>query len=364
MALKKIKLGELIAQRREKYDSTENLPAWGVSREGFISPKQDNVDTSIYNVFYKNDFVFNPARMELNSIAFNSFFRKAICSSLYEIFYVTRKDIIFPEYLNIFVKRDEFARRCWFDAIGSARNYFRVANLSEFELELPPINIQRKYVDIYNAMVKNQQAYETGLEDLKLVCDAYIEELRMEYGTEEIGKYIECTDRKTDDISLKIRGISNQKKLNESNSRVDGVDTSKYLRIDCREFGYSPIHINDGSIAFNDSNESYLLSPIYKTFKINDESKILSEYLMLWFSRNEFKRYCWFYAFGSARDNFEWSQLCKFEVPIPNIEIQHDIVNIYKAYKIRIEINEQLKQQIKDICPILIKGAIEEAKRS
>ena len=159
MGLTKYRLGDLIQQRREKYDGIEDLPAYGVSRDGFIQPKQEGADTSIYNVYYRFDFVFNPARMELNSIALNMYFDKAICSSLYEIFYVTRTDILLPEYLNMFVKRDEFARKCWFEAIGSARNYFRVANLSEFEIFLPPIDIQRKYVAVYNAMLANQQSY-------------------------------------------------------------------------------------------------------------------------------------------------------------------------------------------------------------
>ena len=172
MALTKYKLGELIEQRREKYNCEEKLPIRGVSREGFISPKQDGADLSIYNVYYRNDFVFNPARMELNSIALNLFWDKAICSSLYEIFYVTRTDIVLPEYLNMFIKRDEFARKCWFEAVGSARNYFRVGDLAEFEISLPPIDLQQKYVDIYNAMVSNQECYERGLEDLKLTCDA------------------------------------------------------------------------------------------------------------------------------------------------------------------------------------------------
>lgn len=141
------------------------------------------------------------------------------------------------------------------------------------------------------------------------------------------------------------------------------MDTDKYLRIDPREFGYSPIHINDGSIAFNNSNSSYLLSPIYKTFKIVDENCLKSEYLMLWFSRDEFTRYCWFYAFGSARDNFEWNQMCEFEIPLPDIKTQEAISNIYKCYIERKAINERLKAQIKDICPILIKGSIEEARK-
>lgn len=362
MALSKYKLGELIEQRREKYNGIEILPIRGVSREGFISPKQDATDLSIYNVYYKDDFVFNPARMELNSIALNTEFDKAICSSLYEIFYIKRRDIVLPMYLNIFIKRDEFARACWFNAIGSARNYFRVDDLSEFEIELPDLPTQEKFVNVYLSMLENQKNYERGLEDLKLVCDGYIEELRRKMPCEKIGPYIEETSRKTDDSYLQIQGISNQRKLNDSNSRVDGVDTTNYLRIDSREFGYSPIHINDGSIALNNSENSFLLSPIYATFKVKNESILLPEYLMLWFSRDEFTRYCWFYAFGSARDTFEWKQMCEVEIPIPKINVQKSIVDIYRVYNERKEINERLKEQIKSVCPILIKGSIEEAK--
>lgn len=122
--------------------------------------------------------MFNPARMELNSIAFNNFFPKTICSSLYEMFYVSRTNIVLPEYLNLFIKRDEFARKCWFEAIGSARNYFRVANLSRVDIYLPPLPIQQKYVDVYNAMLANQQSYECGLEDLKVLFEALIDEYK------------------------------------------------------------------------------------------------------------------------------------------------------------------------------------------
>lgn len=214
MALIKYKLGDLIQQRREKYDGTEALPIKGVSREGFISPKQEDADLSIYNVFYRYDFVFNPARMELNSIAINTYYDKAICSSLYEIFYVTRTDILLPDYLNLYIKRDEFARKCWFEAVGSARNYFRVSNLSEFVIELPSISIQQKYVNIFKAMVANQESYERGLEDLKLVCDSYIEDLRREMPCEPIGDYIGQSKEKNADGKITLeQGINIEKKF-------------------------------------------------------------------------------------------------------------------------------------------------------
>ena len=142
------KLGELITQRREKYDGSE-LQICGVTREGFIPPKQKDADTSLYNMFYKGDFVFNPARMELNSIVFNDKYEKAMCSSLYEVFYVSRTDIILPEYLALIVKQDRFVRFCEFQGSGSAREYCRVANISELPLELPSIDIQKKIATHY-----------------------------------------------------------------------------------------------------------------------------------------------------------------------------------------------------------------------
>ncbi len=365
MGLSKCKLGDLIQQRREKYDGLEKLPAYGVSRDGFIPPKQDGADTSIYNVYYKYDFVFNPARMELNSIALNLYFDKAMCSSLYEIFFVTRTDLLLPEYLNMFVKRDEFARKCWFEAIGSARNYFRIANLSEFEIDLPPLPIQQKYVAVYNAMLANQQSYERGLEDLKLTCDAYIEELRRKNTCVAIGKYLIPSDeRNTLNLSAdSVRGLSVSKDMIETKADMNGVSVTNYKIVPPRHIAYVSDTSRRGdkmSLGFNRTSETFLVSSISTVFK-TDTQYLLPEFLMLYICRDEFDRYARFHSWGSARETFDWDEMCDVKIPIPSIEIQQDIVNIYEAYLTRKEINETLKTQIKNLCPILIKGSIEEA---
>lgn len=153
MKLSKYLLGNLIQQRREK-NSFEGLPICGVTRDGFIPPKQQDADTSLYNVFYKGDFVFNPARMELNSIVFNDTHDKAICSSLYEVFYVKRTDIVVPEFLALLVKQNWFTRYCEFLGSGSAREYCRVANISEIEIELPPIENQIEIAHQHKTLVE------------------------------------------------------------------------------------------------------------------------------------------------------------------------------------------------------------------
>ena len=97
-------------------------------------------------------------------------------------------------------------------------------------------------------------------------------------------------------------------------------------------------------------------------FEVSDKEHLLPEYLMLWMARTETQRHCGFNAWGSTRDVFPFEELCKLEFPIPDIVIQQSIVNIYNAYQERKTINEQLKEQIKSICPILIKGSLVEGK--
>lgn len=362
MALTKYKFGDFIVQRKEKYDELEDLPIRGVSREGFIKPKQEDADTSVYNIFYKNDFVFNPARMELNSIALNTYYDKAICSSLYEVFYVARKDIVLPEYLNMYIKRDEFARKCWFEAIGSARNYFRVSALSEFEIELPDLPTQQKYVDIYNAMVANQQSYERGLDDLKLVCDGYIEDLRRSCKLQKLEKLIIKTGEKnTGNKIKKVKNVSVYKIFNEPTAKVNRNELSGYKIVKPDEISFVQTTHNEKVFAFaiNNTDDSVVVTSVNEVFKTTDN--LCPYYLSLFFMRKEFDRYARFHSWGSARETFVWEDLCEVKIPIPPIEIQKSIANIFKVYQKRSEINEQLKAQIKNICPILIRGSLEDA---
>lgn len=365
MGLTKYKLGELIKQRREKYDGKENLQSWGVSREGFIRPKQEDADTSIYNVFYRNDFVFNPARMELNSIALNTSYDKAICSSLYEIFYVTREDVVMPEYLNMFIKRDEFARRCWYEAIGSARNYFRVGDLSQFDITLPSIEQQRKYVDVYLALRKNLAAYQSKVEELKLVCDGYLDKLKVESEKLRIGEFIEqCDERNSDNIYGldNLVGISTEKKFIDTKADMNGVSLDSYKVVRKNVFVYVPDTSRRGdkmALALNTEEKPLLISSIYTTFKCKDENKLMPEYLFMYFNRPEFDRYARFNSWGSAREVFTMDDMNDVAIPIPDISVQREIVNIHRCYIERQRIAASLKEQLNNLCPILIKGSLQ-----
>lgn len=94
------------------------------------------------------------------------------------------------------------------------------------EVDFPPLQIQQKYVDFYNAMLANQQSYERGLEDLKLVCDAYIDDLRKKLSHRKLGSYISMSENKNEDLVYGIdavRGISIEKKFIDTKANMEGI---------------------------------------------------------------------------------------------------------------------------------------------
>jgi len=358
--MKKYRLGDLIQQRREK-NKNYDVPVRGVTRTGFIEPKQERVDVNAYNVFYLNDFVFNSARMEINSIVFNDIYEKGICSPIYDIFYITRTDILLSGYLNLFVKRDEFARRCQFLSFGSAHNSCHVEDISEIELYLPSIIIQEKVITIYNAMKANQKIFEHGLDDLKLTCDAYIENLRQDVTPVAIGDYIKESDERNTALKYDVnavKGITTEKQFIETKANMEDVKLNSYKIVNPKQFAYVADTSRRGdkmSMAFNDSENTYLVSSISTVFYTNG---LLPEYLFLFFRRDEFNRYTRFHSWGSAREVFSFEDMKEVKIPIPDIMIQKAIVDIFNVYNERKAIVKKLKRQIKDICPILVRGAL------
>ena len=232
------------------------------------------------------------------------------------------------------------------------------------ELELPSLPVQQKYVAIYKAMVANQQSYERGLEDLKLVCDGDIEDLRRRMPCEKIGPFIERYDvRNGKDGTKNVMGISTSKQFREPTSKVNKEELANYKVCHPRQIAFVQTTHNEKvfTYAFNNTVQDIVVSSVNEVFSTK-EDKLYPEYLCMFFNRTEFDRYARFHSWGSARETFTWNDLIEVSIPIPDIKVQKAIAEIFTVYTMRKKINEQLKSQIKDICPILIKGSLEETE--
>lgn len=370
MGLNKIRLGDYIIRstqnNRDLKYGVELIS--GVTSQGvFAIPKGDPIDVNLkpYKIVNNGAFVYNPTRLDLGSIAYRT---DGLCivSHLYMVFYLTEegKRIIDPTWLYIYFWRNEFLREVTFRNFGSQRPEFNFEDMSDIIIPLPDLPTQQKYVDVYNAMVANQQAYERGLEDLKLTCDAYIENLRRRIPCERIGRYItECNAKNDIGLTLDfVRGISTDKEFIDTKANMDGVSLSNYKIVSPNEIAFISDTSRRGdkiSLAINSSKETYLVSSISTVFRTNSDH-LIPQYLFLFFLRSEFNRYSRFHSWGSARETFDWDAMCDVQIPIPDIEIQKSIAEMYTVYNKRKKINEQLKAQIKNICPILIRGSLED----
>lgn len=328
-------------------------------------------DLSKFQIIQPGEFVFNH-RTSRNgskfSIAYNNGAKPVICTEDYVVFRVKEesKNILSSEWLYMYFNRSEFDRYAITNSWGSSTEFYNWEDICAVKLELPPFAVQEKYTGVYKAMLANQQSYEHGLEDLKLVCDGYVEDLRRRMPCEKIGGFIEPSEETN--IVLQygvddVRGVSIEKKFIETKADMEGVSLKPYLLIRPNEFAYVTVTSRNGgkiSLALNDSENTYICSSSYTVFRSKNEKTLLPQYLMLFFSRTEFDRYARFNSWGSARETFDWETMCDVQIPIPDIKIQEAIAELYTVYNTRKKINEQLKAQIKSICPILIRGSLEE----
>ncbi len=368
MGLNKYRLGDYIERstannRTLKYK--ENLIV-GVTSDGVFSTPKGNVngvDLAPYKIVNNGDFVYNPSRFDLGSIAYRT---EGLCivSHLYQIFHLNEKgkEKIDPIWLFIYLRRKEFRREVTFRNFGSQRPEFNFNDLSEIVLPLPSIQQQRKYVNIYLALKSNLAAYQSKVEDLKMVCDGYIEDLRRNMECKTIEPYIrEVNSRNVDFKITNVQGVESTGNFTETRANTNGLDFHNYKVVLPNQFAYNPSRINLGSIALrNEKDGKCIVSPMYIVFEVKNTDKLMSNYLLLWLSRSEFLRSTLFYASGSVRDSFDFSEMKEVAIPIPDIKVQQEIVNIHKCYIERQRIADALKEQINNICSVLIRGSLTE----
>jgi type I restriction enzyme S subunit len=112
------------------------------------------------------------------------------------------------------------------------------------------------------------------------------------------------------------------------------------------------------SLGFNSSDNTYLVSSISTVFAV-DESKLNAEFLYLWILRPEFDRYARFNSWGSARETFTWSDMCRVKIPLPSIEVQQAIVDVYRCANEAKQIAAEADRLSREICPALVRWAAE-----
>lgn len=368
-------IGDYIEEQtfRVGYDNPVEISGINIGKR-FIPTvaNMNGIDTSKYKLVPHNYFACNLMHIGRDvtiPLAYNSSHENVAVSPAYYTFHIKeeKKDEILPEYLEMILTREEFGRLAWFHTNASIRGNLPEKDFKEILIPVPQIDIQQELVDVYNGLKALAEQNEALIEPLSKACEAFIVDCKAKYPEVELSNgqddYIEnCDERNSEAIYTleDVRGISIQKKLIPTKADMKDVSLTPYKLLKPYEFSYVTVTSRNGekiSLTMNDTDNTYLVSSSYENFRCKDCSKLIPEYLYLLLSRSEFDRYARFNSWGSARETFDWSELCRVKIPLPPLEVQQSIVDLYKCLEEAKKIASEAREQLKTICSALVQKA-------
>lgn len=365
-----MRLGDYIEQCDERAGDNYTIDdVVGISIEKkFMPTKADMKDVSLspYKIFKPNEFCYVTVTSRNGgkiSLAINNSDKTHIVSSSYIVFRCIDTEILLPEYLFLLLNRSEFDRYSRFNSWGSARETFDWSEFCRVEIPLPTIEVQRELVEVYNGLKQLAEQNEALLPRLSAACHAYIVDCRNKYPSVPLGDYIEQSDeRNSDNLYLleDVIGVSNDKSLIPTKADMKGVSLTPYKVFKPNEFCYVTVTSRNGgkiSLAINSSDKPYIVSSSYIVFRSKDNDILLPKFIYLLLNRTEFDRYSRFNSWGSARETFDWSELCRVQIPLPPIEVQQAIVDVYQCAERAKKIAAEARERLKNLCPALVQRA-------
>jgi len=324
-----------------------------------VATIDENSDLSKYKIVERGMFVFSgmqTGRDQNIRLGHSDYDFPFVISPAYTTFKVVN---MIPKYFYIIFKSPEMDRYGAFLSDSSVRSNLDWEVFCNIELDIPPIPVQQKVVDVYLAMVENQKTYEKGLDDLKMIFESSVEKLRKEY---EVIKAVNYFNERTEvNKSLNeyvMKGVGQSGFINPVQLRTK-ESLAKCNIVYKNDFVYNPSAIMTGAIAISTYDDPMLCTEEYIVFYVKNPNILLPKFVFIFLKRDEFIRYIWFSKIDSVRNRVYFDDLIDMlNIPLPSMKIQKSIVDIYEIYEKYIKIIEKLKYKINDLCPILIKGSI------
>lgn len=352
---------------RNKDMAVTNLLGINITKN--FMPSVANVsetDLSKYKIIKKGQFAYSAmqvGRDETIRIALYTQDQPAIISPAYLVIEVNNNDELLPEFMMMWFQRPESDRYGWFISDSSVRASLEWDRFCEIQMPIPDIGTQRKFVALYNGILSNQKVYENSLGDLQLVCNVFMDKLKYDENRRPLSELVKLVDnRNKSKVISNLLGINVDKVFMPSIANVSETDLSKYKIVKKGQFAYSAMQVGRDEtvrVVLYGFEDPAIISPAYLVFEIINQKVVLPEFLMLWFYRPEFNRYGWFISDSSVRASLEWERFKEILIPIPDIRVQEAIVTIYHTLETRKRINEKLKNTIKPLCPVLMRGVVE-----
>lgn len=172
----------------------------------------------------------------------------------------------------------------------------------------------------------------------------------MKSNYKSIGELVERIDERNRDGSITtLIGVSIDKKFIPSVANVVGTDLTNYKVIRKYDFAVSLMQVSRDEkipVACQKEYNTAIMSPAYPIFRVKDTNIIMPEYLEMWFMRSEFDREASFVAVGGVRGSMPWEEFAKLKLPVPDIEVQQEIVASYRVITDRITLKRKINDNL------------------
>jgi type I restriction enzyme S subunit len=364
-----VRLGDYIEDVVLKVGENIHIEISGINLEqGFIPTVADmnGIDKSKYKLVPSDCFACNLMHIGRDvkiPIAYNNSDETIAVSPAYYIFKIkeSEKDNILGYYLEMLLTRSEFGRLAWFHTDSSIRGNLLTSELHDILIPVPDPNIQQELVVTYNGLKALAEQNEAIIKPLTEACQAYIVDCKKKYPEVELGEYIEEYDKRNSDNKIKsVKSVSVTKEFKETGAKVNKDELEGYKIVPPRYLSYVQTTKNEKCFAnaLNTTNETYVVTQVNKVIRSKDESVLNIEFLHLIFRSVEFDRYAIFNSWGSARETFDWNELCRVRIPLPSPEVQQAIVNLYNCAEEAKKIAIEAREKMKTLCPALVQRAI------
>lgn len=364
-----VRLGDYIEEVVLKLGENSHIEISGINLEqGFIPTVADmtGIDKSRYKLVLSECFACNLMHIGRDvkiPIAYNNSDETIAVSPAYYIFKIkeNKKNNILGFYLEMLLTRNEFGRLAWFHTDSSIRGNLLTSELNDILIPLPDIDIQQELVDTYNGLKALAEQNEALIKPLTEACQAFIVDCKKKFPEVDLGQYIEEYDERNSDKKIKaVKSVSVTKEFKETNAKVNKDELEGYKLVPPNHLSYVQTTKNEKCFAnaLNTGNETYVVTQVNRVIRSKDEFVLNICFLHIIFRSVEFDRYAIFNSWGSARETFDWSELCRVRIPLPPPEVQQSIVNIYNCAEEAKNIAKEAREKMKTLCPALVQRAI------
>ena len=366
-----IRLGDYIEIFEIRNRDGHNYPFMGVNKDKAFMPTvadTNELDNTKYKVVSKDMFVFSGMQTGRDAcirLALYSDNTPALISPAYTTFVIKDKSKLIPEFLFLFFYRYEMDRFGAFLSDSSIRSNLDWDRFCDIQIPLPSIETQRALVAIYDGLQKTIAENEALIKEMESVCHAFVVDCKTKYPNVKLGEWIEILEkRNSDGKNYPFTGVNKDKTFMPTAADTNELDNTKYKVVSKDMFVFSGMQTGRDiciRLALYTEETPILISPAYTTFVINDPSKLLPEYFFLTFCRFEMDRYGAFLSDGSIRSNLDWNRFCEIDIPLPPIELQRSIAEVFNCLQESKRIVQETRELMKNLYPALVQKAAHSA---